>query len=252
MPENENNRGFEDFTPEQKKIYEELEGKVWNHPDFISRKTYEELFDKLGVKKGDKILDSGAGFIHLTDFASEYPAALSERGVTLVPVDVEEAQMKSWMLLPREREDENDSVAHPVRADILKLPFADETFEGAMSLNVVNSLKDKKYLPLLLVELYRALKPGGFVIISTFGYYKTTTKDGKVSYNNKISPEAIITPEEIKKAAQESGFTKIEDVPLDAELIKRETEYARKFSTQKVENFEDLEMVEPAGILIRK
>ena len=100
---------------------------------------------------GRLVLDLGAG----TGTASN---ALRARGVNPVALDAAPAML----VLARTLMPDLTMVA----ADAFRLPFADATFDGAVSAFCINHAEDPAAM---LTELARVVRPGGAVLASTFG-----------------------------------------------------------------------------------
>ena len=100
---------------------------------------------------GRLVLDLGAG----TGTAS---SALRARGVNPVALDAAPAML----VLARTLMPDLTMVA----ADAFRLPFADATFDGAVSAFCINHAEDPAAM---LTELARVVRPGGAVLASTFG-----------------------------------------------------------------------------------
>jgi|GEM_PF-6798159 len=238
------------FTPEERWLLEELDGRIGSNCDFISLKTYESIFSKFDLKN-KRIFDLGAGFLPISPQASEYIAALPSQNLNLIPVEINELRIRSWNLAKMENANPSESTINPVRGDMFKLPFPDESFDGGVSINVINNFRKLEAVPALLEEIRRVLKPGGFLILSSFGYYKCT-KEGQVFYNNDFKENEIITSNLVQASAELVGFSRIERIPLDPAKIKAEAIRKEEIENRKSSDKTKVEMVEPFGLLLRR
>jgi ubiquinone/menaquinone biosynthesis C-methylase UbiE len=240
------------FEPYQLEILEDIKKrKVHNHPDYVERDIYKNVFDTAGLKPGDTVLDLGAGCINL-NLDNSYTSELEHRGLIFVPVDDDISAVESWMLHPYHQRGKNETVVRPISADIRELPFADESIPFALSINVVNSPleNEKVFLQEMLTELYRVLRDGGQLLISSFGYYKMKNSEGTFFYNDGITEDHFVTIEDVKRAAERVGFGSFEDLPISEELLAKEFQSVQ--DSIKPEGSELFEIVHPFAVLIKK
>ncbi len=117
------------------------------------------------------------------------------------------------------KEGESDPDLSPVVADATTLPFPDNSIAGYVSANLINEPNktqgELKFVRNLINEAFRVLASGGFLVLSSFGYFKYTDKAGHVFYNDNIDTEEMVPVEFIEKILGEVGFKKIEKLPLD-------------------------------------
>jgi ubiquinone/menaquinone biosynthesis C-methylase UbiE len=244
------------------KIYNEIMkvGGFSYNADFISAKTYGELFDELGVTSEKKmtVIDVGAGVVPLGEkkYSTAYAEEIDERGVRLVPIDMNETRVRTWQLLPDGPQFEGDSYAQPVVADALHLPFQDSSVDGSISINLLNGFRSncKENASRALSEIYRVLKPGGFLIISTYGYYRIVKKDGSEEYSDDFKPEDFVDAEFIKNSARELGFSSVKEVELSQKKIKESVSYwtEKKKTAKGGENIDRIDCVDSVGLLFKK
>ncbi len=167
-----------------------------------------------------------------------------------MPLDINELKARSWNLMNKDKPRPRESAVRPVRGDMFNLPFEDESFDGGISINVVNSCNTYQVY-YLLKEIYRVLKPRGFLILSSFGYYEST-ENGKVSYNNEFKRNDIIQVNIVKALAKRTGYSETEDVSLDMERIKTELKKADEYKNKNSQNKVEVKVVAPFGLLLRK
>ncbi len=230
-----------------------IEAGARSHADYISPEKYRELLEAEGPLKGKKIVELGAGIVRIGRNAIEtnYEEALVEKGAVLIPVDLIDETIKTWNIT---RGQDAIKVA-PLQADILKLPFPDESIDGCVSANVVNfypTLENPDchlFAYKLLREAHRVVKKGGFIIISSFGYTKTTHMSGAVTYNNRILEHQIVTPSEIKHMALQLGFSSVEEIPLEEEELSNST---RKMNANLGKDIKRKEILYACGFLLKK
>ena len=209
---------------EKETFLEKISDKIFINYDFVSPETYKETFDQLDIHGGNIAL-VGAGYPFAREGYSNLTKGLGKAKMEaqLIPVDIISERAKSWLLIDENVEKVSDGAMSisPVTADATKLPFADNSLSGYISTNLINEPKidveERDFIKDMLGEAYRTLQPGGFIILSSFGYYKYTWRSGKVTYNDYI--EDLIAPEEIEKILSSVGFKDIKELPLDHATI---------------------------------
>lgn len=127
-----------------KTVYSEKQRPYTDYPSKLCR----YLFDRFGMKKGDKFLDIGCGRGDFTkgfkDFGLEVSGIDREKGDSEMLRDVD-------VII-------QDDLEHN------KLPFEDASFDIVFSKSVIEHIRDPKNF---MRETYRVLKPGGRVITMT-------------------------------------------------------------------------------------
>jgi SAM-dependent methyltransferase len=239
------------LTPEQREFIEELADRIRYFPDFISKETYESIFDRIHIS-GKTMLDLGAGFVHDgSEFPSQYSRALDDRGVSLVPLDKDSLSARSWGLLSENQESPEDGIAKPVQGDVFQLPFKDGKFDAAISVNIINLMHDRRSAHAFLSEACRVLKSGSSLIISSFGYSEAR-KAGELVYTDQAPIEEPLRVSDIKKEAINAGFAEVVDIPLDKKRINQALERFRIFLEEKGISFDSVDMAERAGLILNK
>jgi ubiquinone/menaquinone biosynthesis C-methylase UbiE len=100
----------------------------------------KRVFEELGRSfEGTRVLEVGSGSGSLLGY-------LKKEGIDCVGVDIR----------PR-----GDSNSNQVKARIENLPFQDETFDFVLSSQVFDPVLYKQDQELMLMEIYRVLKPNG-------------------------------------------------------------------------------------------
>jgi ubiquinone/menaquinone biosynthesis C-methylase UbiE len=158
-----------------------------------SRKTIIPFFAK-HVPKGSKVADLGCG--------DGYGAwKLGQSGYRVVGVD-----LSPEMIEKAKARGEREHVAF-IQGDLTSLPFADETFQGAMAINSLEWTED----PLkALNEMRRVVKKGHFLCVGLLG---PTAGPRANSYPRLYGKPVIcntMMPWEFGQLAQENGWDLID------------------------------------------
>ncbi len=234
----------------QKDLVREISGKIGSNSDFISVATYHSIFSRFDLK-GKKIIDVGSGFIPISSQAAPYTKGLPAKGLTLVPVDINELRAKSWHLANPTEPSPGQTMVRPVQGDMFKLPFKDDSFDGGVSINTLNIAKTTEQAVEILMEIHRVLKPGGFLILSSFGYYEFTDGE-KLYHNNDFTEDEMIDGRVVGSLARNLGFSGIENINLDPEKIKAEERKVAEAQSHKLKREVKAKAVLPFGLLLRK
>ncbi|MEK7604456.1 MAG: methyltransferase domain-containing protein [Patescibacteria group bacterium] len=191
--------------------------------DFVSVETYRALFASLDLE-GKTVVNVGAGTAIGGSYNGMSPLmealnSLDEK-VVCIPLDYSHTRTKSWDLLDTDDPAKDGPVTlAPVTGDATALPFADASIDGYVSANLINEpRKDESevvFVKKLLAEAYRVLSPGGFIVLSSFGYFWWKTADGKIVFNDLIDEEEIVSVAQIERYLRDAGFTEIRPIPLD-------------------------------------
>lgn len=147
------------MTRESKPKTSEAHGRLWgarakdwaDYQEGTVRPVFEAVLERTRVGPGTRYLDAGCG----SGMAAEMAAA---RGAEVSGVDAAEAMLS----IARSRVPAGDFR----RGDLEELPFADETFDVVTGFN---SLQYAGNPVAALREARRVTKPGGVVVVMTFG-----------------------------------------------------------------------------------
>lgn len=160
-----------------------------------SRFATDHLLGQLQFSAGDHILDVGCGLGGASRYvASRYSNRVT--GIDLTPEFIETGKVLcTWVGL------ENRVTLH--QGSALAMPFADESFDGAIMLHVGMNIDDKARL---FGEVSRVLRPG-----AAFGIYDVMrVNDGDLAYPvpwaTEHSTSALATPDQYKKLLDDASF----------------------------------------------
>ncbi len=160
---------FETSVPQDEKINKDFwvaewkkriqEGEIEPFTDFVEPKQYkailEEHFKTLDLK-GKTFLEVGVGT------GNKLTEILNKLGGKVVGIDITQDPLAAA----------KEKGAIPLIGSAYHLPSHDNSFDGVISINLVNTSagSDVGSLEKLLEENYRVLKEGGIFIQSNYGY----------------------------------------------------------------------------------
>ena len=150
------------------------------------------------IQEGESVLDLGSGSGMDTFVASLYARETGK----VTGVDMTDAQLQKAERLRREAGFSN--IAY-VPANIMRLPFADNSFDVVISNGVINLCSDK---PAVFSEAYRVLKPGGRLALSDI--VSETQLPEKIVCNASLWAACIggaMQEDKYRQAIAEAGFT---------------------------------------------
>lgn len=117
-------------------------------------------FDRLGLTRGERLLDLGCG-------GGRHAFEAMRRGATVVALDYSAAELKDVLGVAAAMYDAGeitlDSLAGAVNGDALDVPFPDGTFDRIICSEVLEHIWDDERA---VRELVRVLRPGGRLAVT--------------------------------------------------------------------------------------
>lgn len=120
---------------------------------FIDEVETALAFSMFDVKKGQKILDAGAG-------TGNFSLKLAKKGAEVTGIDLSEDMLK----LAEEKTKQEGYDIPFLKRDIFETGFEDESFDAVFSMAAFEFIEDHERA---IQELYRLVKPGGSLLIGT-------------------------------------------------------------------------------------
>lgn len=120
---------------------------------FIDEVETAFAFSMFDVKKGQKILDAGAG-------TGNFSLKLAKKGAEVTGIDLSEDMLK---LAESKVKEEGYNIPF-FKRDIFETGFEDESFDAVFSMAAFEFIEDHERA---IKELYRLVKPGGSLLIGT-------------------------------------------------------------------------------------
>lgn len=112
-------------------------------------------FDRLGLRRGEKVLDLGCG-------AGRHAFECLRRGASVVALDADPVELKNVAALVAAMDEAgelpSEARSMQVQGDALRLPFPDECFDRVIAAEVLEHIHDDTTA---MSELSRVLRPGG-------------------------------------------------------------------------------------------
>ena len=121
-------------------------------------------YDRLGLQRGDRLLDLGCGF-------GRHAFEAAKRGARVVAFDYAEAELKevrnTFGAMAGAGEVDRDSCVGTVQGDATRLPFADGAFDRIIASEVLEHIDDDGAA---MGELARVLRTGGTMAVTVPSY----------------------------------------------------------------------------------
>ncbi|HUX35907.1 MAG TPA: methyltransferase domain-containing protein [Candidatus Paceibacterota bacterium] len=174
---------------------------------------------------GDRIINVGAGFAVdptkiVNNLNGEILDACVKNDATLVAVDVDYKNLLTHKDLKELTDNKNLEM---FQADAMNMPLGNESVSGIVSGNLINCpnpemrLEEQAYR--LAEEAWRLLRPGGFLLLSSFGYgLIEKDKQGRNLYNNDLRKEDFLTLKRLEKILSDRGFKDISELETDPHI----------------------------------
>lgn len=158
-------------------------------------KAYETdlICEMLHPKSGETILDAGCG-------TGIFSQDIMETGAHIVGLEL------SMGMLRRAQERFMDRKFELVQADMLRLPFAENSFHKTVSITAIEFIKDAKAA---VDELFRVTQPGGVIVVSTLNALSPWAKRRKkaAQSGHSLFRHAFFrSPEELLNLSSVKGF----------------------------------------------
>lgn len=155
----------------------------------------QHLFDHLGIRAGQQVLDIGCGIGGPARFASQ------QYGAQVTGVDLTAEFVSAGNALS-ELTGQSESVTL-VQGNALKMPFENDRFDAVYMIHVGMNIADKDAL---FSEVARVLMPGGVFAIYDVMQMQDDTLVFPVPWASGPDLSAVATPEGYRMALSEAGF----------------------------------------------
>lgn len=157
-----------------------------------------ELANSLEVSAGDHLLDMGAGM----GGPARYMASRFGCRVTAIDLTAEFCDLAEHL----NKLTDLDGNVIVKQGDVLAMPFDDDRFDGAYSMNVSMNIEDKAAF---YREIFRVLRPGAWLVLSEIA----KGPDGQLQFPTPWAKTGtssfLATPEATTKGLEATGFTSI-------------------------------------------
>ena len=149
-----------------------------------------EMADALAIGAADRILDIGSGIGGPARyFANRFGCRVAGIDLTAEFCDVARELTRAVGL---------DAKLEFRTGDALAMPFANESFDGAYSMNVSMNIADKAAL---YREIHRVLKPGGWLMLSEIAKGAGSDPDYPTPWAANAETSFLASPEAIRSAS---------------------------------------------------
>lgn len=207
MPERERSKLFDSWPDDYDRWFTTPIGAL------IKKIESELLVELLCPQSGERILDAGCG-------TGVFTLDILSQGAHVVGIDL------SFPMLQRAKE---KAEAHPlqfVSADLLRLPFREDSFDKVISVTALEFIEDGEKA---IEEFFRVTRRGGSIVVATLNSLSPWAVRRKSKKDHPLFKEAIFrSPEELLSLAPISGrvstaihFEKGEDLEKAIEIERR-------------------------------
>ena len=155
----------------------------------------EEIADLLKIAATDHILDIGSGIGGPARYMA-HRFGCHVTGIDLTPEFCDAARYLTRLLGLQDRVEFK-------LGNALAMPFADSSFDGAYSMNVSMNIADKAGF---YREIHRALKPGGWLMLSEIAKGTGANLDFPTPWANSAQTSFLSTQEETRRGLESAGF----------------------------------------------
>ena len=197
---------FDDWTEKYDQWFESPIGRL------IKGYEKELICQMLNPKPGETILDAGCG-------TGIFSQDILETGAHMVGLEL------SMGMLRRAQSRFMDRKFEPVQADMIRLPFSENTFHKTVSITAIEFIKDAKAA---VDELFRVTQPGGVIVVSTLNALspwanrrKKSAQSGHSLFRHAVfrSPEELLNLSSVKGFVQTAVHFQKDEDPDTAQQI---------------------------------
>jgi ubiquinone/menaquinone biosynthesis C-methylase UbiE len=154
-----------------------------------------DLADSLDVGPTDRLLDVGSGLGGPARYLADR-FGCHVTGIDLTAEFCEVAEMLTTLTGMQDRVSIRQGSA-------LAMPFDDASFDGAYSMNVSMNIEDK---PALYGEIFRVLRPGGWLVLSEIAQGPNTGLAYPTPWARTERESFLVSPERTREMLQSAGF----------------------------------------------
>jgi SAM-dependent methyltransferase len=158
------------------------------------RTVLEGVIAGLGLPSGARILDAGCG-------SGRFMVELAKRG-TVTGVELSDTSVQ----LARER-----AIGEVVAGSVLEMPFADDSFDLAVSLDVIEHLQDDLAA---LREFRRTVAPGGALLVTVPAYQWLWSGHDEINHHHRR-----YTRRSLQRAAEQAGWKQVRTTYFNSLLL---------------------------------
>ncbi len=158
----------------------------------VRRYEGEVLWEFLRPSKGEQILDAGCGTgIFTLDFLST--------GAEIVGLDI------SIHMIRRAQTKPGGHLLRVLGGDVLALPFADESFDKAVSVTALEFIADGRQA---VAELFRVTRRGGTIVVATLNSLSPWAVRRKAGRHPIFDQAIFRSPDELNVLASRLGMVR--------------------------------------------